>query len=266
MPTMTAYASGTFCWPELATTDPKAAIEFYQRLFDWNTLDLPIPGGSTYTLVKKGSDDAGAIGKLMDELAKQGVPPHWLAYISVDDVDATVAKLKANGGTVMAEPMDVKPDGKLLLGRMAVAQDPQGAAFALWQPGAHIGASVVNEPGALTWNELMTTDVDAAKKFYTAVFGYTMTDQDMGNMVYTVMKVGGRPNAGLMKTPDANVPTSWLTYFSVDDVDKCVEKAKAAGAKVLAGPDDIPEVGRFAVLQDPQGAVFAIIKLVRIME
>jgi uncharacterized protein len=262
MPTMTAYANGTFCWPELATTDPHAAIKFYKELFDWTTTEMPIPGG-VYIMVKKDGKDVGAVYKMTDDMAKQGVPPNWMSYVSVDDVDATVAKVKANKGTVVAAPMDVKPDGKMLIGRMAVVQDPDHATLALWQPAIHVGAALVNEPGSLIWNELITPNVGAAKVFYGAVFGWNTKEMDMGGgRTYTVVSVGERPNGGIMEPPPGMAgPPNWLTYFAADETDARVAKAKAAGAKVFVGPQDIPGVGRFAVIQDPQDAVFAILKL-----
>jgi predicted enzyme related to lactoylglutathione lyase len=263
MPTMTAHASGTFCWPELGTTDPKAAIKFYRELFEWSVHELPLPDGSAYSMLKKGSDDAGAMYPLMDDMVKQGVPPHWMSYVAVDSVDSTLEKVTANGGTVVMGPMDVKPDGKMLIGRMAVVKDPEGATFSLWQAGIHIGATVVGEPGALCWNELFTRQPDAALRFYSAVFGWGSTPMDMGGgSPYQMVTVNGQPAGGIMPMePGMEFPPHWLVYFAVDDCDGRVEKAKAAGGVLLHGPQDVPNIGRFAVLQDPQGAVFAIIRL-----
>jgi len=263
MPTMTAYANGTFCWPELGTTDTKAAFAFYKELFDWGINELPMPDGSVYAMLKKGSDDAGAMYTLMPDMVKQGVPPHWMSYVAVDDADATAAKVKANGGTVVMGPMDVKPDGNMLIGRMAVCQDPEGATFSLWQAGLHIGANVVNEHGALCWNELYTRQPDAALAFYKAVFGWGFNPMPMGDgPPYQIALVGERPNGGIMAMqPGMDFPPNWLVYFAVDDCDARLEKAKKGGGEVLMGPMDAGGIGRFAVLKDPQGAVFAIIKL-----
>jgi hypothetical protein len=259
---MTAHASGTFCWPELGTTDPKAAIEFYRELFEWGVNELPLPDGSAYSMIKKGSEDAGAMYQLMDDMVKQGVPPHWMSYVAVDSVDATLEKVKANGGTVVMGPMDVKPDGRLLIGRMAVVQDPEGATFSVWQAGSHIGATVVGEHGALCWNELWSRRPDAALRFYKAVFGWGSSAMNMGGMEYQMVLVGGQPAGGIMPMPPGmQAPPHWLTYFAVDDCDRRTEKAKAAGGTVLSGPQDVPGVGRMSMLQDPQGAGFAIIKL-----
>lgn len=259
MPTMTAYAAGTFCWPELGTTDQAAALKFYKDLFGWTSVDMPIPGG-VYTMLKQGKEDIGAAYTLMEDMVKQGVPPNWMSYISTDDVDATSEKVKKNGGQVVMGPMDVKPDGNHLVGRMAVCQDPEGATFSLWQAGSHCGATLVNEHGALCWNELYADDAAKAYDFYKAVFGWGVQEMDMQDDKYRVVLVGERPNGGIMKKP-MPMPSNWLTYFAVNDADKALEKTKAGGGDVVTGPMDVPGIGRIAILTDPQGAFFAVIKL-----
>jgi predicted enzyme related to lactoylglutathione lyase len=263
MPTMTKYVAGTFCWPELGTTDAAAAKKFYAGLFDWSTVDMPIPGGAPYTMIKKDDRDVGAMYTLNEEQTKHGIPPHWLSYIATDDVDATLEKIKANGGNVLMGPMDVKPDGTNLVGRMAAVTDPEGAAFAIWQAGSHCGATIVNEPGSLAWNELMTRDAAAAKKFYSAVFGWNLQEMEMSMGPYTVVSVGERPNGGIMTMPEGagDAPAHWLAYFAVDDCDARAKKAESLGGKFILQPMDIPDIGRMAVLQDPQGAMFAIMWL-----
>jgi predicted enzyme related to lactoylglutathione lyase len=258
---MTAHAAGTFCWPELGTTDQAAALKFYTDLFGWTVTEMPIPGG-VYSMIKKGKDDVGAAYTLMDEMVKQGVPPNWMSYVATDDIDAACERVKKNGGQVVVGPMDVKPDGNHLIGRMAACMDPEGAAFSLWQAGSHIGTTLTGEPGSLCWNELWSRNPDAAYKFYAAVFGWGSSPMDMGGMTYQMMMVGEQPGGGIMPMPaDMQAPAHWLTYFAVDDADRVVAKAKASGAKVFMGPDDIPNIGRMAILSDPQGATFAVIKL-----
>lgn len=263
MPTMTAYANGTFCWPELGTTDTTAALDFYTKIFGWSVSEMPMPDGSVYAMLKANGQDAGAAYKLMDDMIQQGIPPHWMSYVAVDDCDATAKKIEANGGKIVMSPMDVKPDGRMLIGRVAVAQDPEGATFSLWQAGIHHGAGIVNEHGALCWNELMTRQQDAALEFYKAVFGWGSQPMDMGGgPPYQIVTVGERPNGGIMAmTPEMQFPANWMVYFAIDDCDKRLEKAKAAGATVLHGPFDAPGIGRMATIQDPQGAVFSIIQL-----
>jgi predicted enzyme related to lactoylglutathione lyase len=263
MPTMTKYVAGTFCWPELGTSDTAGARKFYGGVFDWTTVDMPIPGGDPYTMINKGEAAVGALYALFEEQKKHGVPSHWLSYVATDDVNATVEKVNANGGKVLMGPMDVKPDGTNLVGRTAVIQDPEGAAFAVWEAGTHCGASLVNEPGSLCWNELMTRDVPRAKKFYSAVFGWTAQDMDMPTGPYTVVMVGERPNGGFMTMPReaGEAPPHWMIYFAVDDCDARQRKAESLGGKTVVPPFDVPEVGRLSVIQDPQGATFAILKL-----
>jgi predicted enzyme related to lactoylglutathione lyase len=263
MPTMTAHAAGTFCWPELATTDQAAALEFYKSVFDWTSLDVPIPGG-VYTMLKLDANDVGAAYTLMPEMVKQGVPPHWMSYIATADADVTCAKVTANGGRVVFGPMDVKPDGSHLVGRMASCLDPEGAAFSVWQAGSHCGASLIGEPGSLCWVELYSRDTDAALKFYRAVFGWDVDVMEFPGMRYTIVKAGDIQTGGVMPMPPemGPAPAHWLTYFAVDDCELRTAKAKAGGGQVFVEPRDVPGVGRMAVIQDPQGAAFAIIKLV----
>ena len=160
MPETTKYPHGTFCWVELATTDTAAAKAFYGALFGWEYQDDEVGPGMIYTMNMKGGKVLHAMYALDDERKKMGIPPHWLSYASVDELEPVVEKVKAGGGQVVAGPMDVMD-----VGRMAAFMDPQGAAFAIWQPKKHAGAQLVNEHGALTWNELMTNNVDAAGKF-----------------------------------------------------------------------------------------------------
>lgn len=148
-------------------------------------------------------------------------------------------------------------------GRMAVIQDPSGAVVGAWQPKAHIGASLANVPGSLSWNELATRDTQAAEKFYTGVFGWNAQTQDMGGSNYTMFSVGDRLNGGMMAMNEqwGDAPPHWMVYFAVADCDASAATAKAQGGRLMVEPMDIPEIGRMAVVQDPQGAVFTIIKL-----
>jgi predicted enzyme related to lactoylglutathione lyase len=186
-------------------------------------------------------------------------PPAWLSYVDVDSADTTIAKVKANGGTVFVEPMDVMDAG-----RMAIFADPAGAVLGLWQPGAHTGAQVVNEPGAWCWSELITTDLEGSKAFYGAVFGWGTEEQGPGGAhPYTEWKIGERSVGGMMPKPaemPAEVPPNWGVYFAVDDADAAAAKTQELGGSLLMGPMDI-EPGRMAVLADPIGAVFNVLKL-----
>jgi uncharacterized protein len=252
------YAPGTFCWVELGTTDDVAAKKFYTELFGWSVVDNPIGPDMVYTMLKLDGKDVGALYKMPAEMSSQGIPPNWLSYVSITNADESVAKVKELGGSVIRGPFDV-----MTAGRMALIQDPAGAVFALWQAGIHPGAEVYNVPGTFCWNELMTTDAAKAGEFYSGLFGWGKDVQNFGPMEYTMFTNGERPAAGMLKiTPEmGNVPPNWLVYFAVDDCDASAEKATQLGASVMKPPDDIPGIGRFAIIVDPQGSAFAIIKL-----
>lgn len=253
MPEMTSYEPGTPSWVDLGAPDVPAAVEFYRQVFGWEAGDTGPEGGGYQMLMKDGKYVAG-LGPAMNP-----GPPYWTTYISVSDADETARLIEKEGGTMVMPPMDV-----LDVGRMAIAQDPTGAFFALWQPRQHIGAQLVNEPGSLCWNELSTRDTAKAAAFYSAVFDWGTKDGSAGAGDYTEFLVGGRSVAGMMAmAPDmpAEVPAHWLVYFAVDDCDAAVERVKAAGGDAVTPSMDIPSVGRFAVVRDQQGAVFAVIKL-----
>jgi uncharacterized protein len=253
----TGLAPGTFCWVELGTSDAAGAKEFYTKLFSWDYVDNPIGPDMVYTMLKRDGRNAAALYKLMPEMVSQGVPPHWMSYVLVENADQSAAKVTELGGTVLKGPFDV-----FTVGRMAVIQDPTGAVFALWQTGTHHGVDVYNVPGSLCWNELGTTDTGKAREFYTRLFGWSANTQQFGPMEYTIFQNGGRPAGGMYQiTPEMGFPPHWLAYFAVDDCDETVRRAESLGAKTMKPADDIPGTGRFAILTDPQGAAFAVIKL-----
>jgi len=260
MPEFTAHLPGTFNWPELATTDQKAAVTFYCALFGWTVVDVPIGPDGTYAMFQMSGRDVAAAYTMRAE-ERQG-PPRWNAYITVESADEAASRARTLGGTVIAEPFDVWD-----LGRMAVIQDPTGAMFEVWQPRKSIGARVLYEPGALCWTELTTSDPDAAETFYTALFGWVPKHSAPGAaMPYTEFRVSGAdaPSIGMMPKPPhlpADVPSYWMPYFQVADVDATAENAKALGAEIYFGPHDIPDAGRFVVMGDPQGAVFAVFQM-----
>lgn len=251
----TSYEPGTPCWIDLGTPDQDAAGEFYGGLFGWAVEEdenAEQTGGYRVAMLKD-----KAIGGVM-KLMQEGQPPAWMTYISVEDADATVAKAKEAGGEVVVEPMSV-----LDYGRMAILKDPTGAVVGLWQPGVNIGAGLVNEAGAFSWSEINTRDPEAAKSFYGDVFGWSFEDKEFeGVGTYTTINVNGNAVGGLIditgQVPD-EVPANWLVYFSVEDTDATLAKLKEMGGGVAFGPTDIEGVGRFAVVQDPFGAVFAVI-------
>ncbi len=258
MSEITQYPPGTFCWVELVTTDGEAAKKFYCDLLGCSYSDSPAGPDMVYTMLQRDGKNLGALCQMNQEQQAQGIPPHWNSYVAVASADETAAKAKSLGGNLIMAPFDVFDAG-----RMAILQDPTGAVFSVWQANAHCGATLVNEPGSFCWNELATKDTGAASEFYTKLFGWTAQEQEMGDMVYTTFMVGERMNAGMLQIAAewGDVPPNWVVYWSVADCDASAEKAKSLGATIIAPPADIPEVGRFSVIQDAQGAVSSIIKL-----
>ena len=259
---MAEYAShqpGAFSWPELATTDQKAAVEFYRGVFGWGLNDQPMGPTETYSMFQLRGKEVGAAYTMRPEERQHNIPPHWNSYVSVKNVDETTNRAKDLGAKVLAPPFDV-----MEAGRMSVLQDPTGAVFQVWQANKHIGAKIMREPGSLTWTELATNDTEAAKKFYTALFGWKEKTSTGAGMTYTEFSVGDQPQAGMMEInaemKSRGVPPNWLPYFQVDDVDNTANAAKSKGAMLLVPPMDIPNTGRFSVIRDPQGAAFAIYK------
>jgi len=254
----TDFKPGTFCWVELATTDANAAKSFYSQLFEWTFKDNPVSPEMVYTMVQLDGKDVGGLYQMTPDMTGQGIPPNWLSYVSVKSADETTEKAKTDGATVLNGPFDV-----FTIGRMSVIKDPTGAVFALWQPGTHKGAGIYNVPNTFCWNELATRDTEKAGDFYSSVFGWNKNTKQFGPMEYTIFENEGRGNGGMFAiTPEmGNLPPHWLTYFAVDDCDAKVRKATELGARVMKPADDIPGVGRFAILLDPPGAAFAIIKL-----
>ena len=255
MTVITRHAPGTFSWPELATSDQSGGKKFYMALFGWTAQDNDMGENGTYTILRKDGKDVGGLYTLTKD--QPGVPPNWMSYVAVDSADQTAARAKELGGQVHAGPFDVAE-----LGRMAVMQDPTGAMFAIWEAKQHIGAGVLNENGAMTWNELLTRDTKKAAAFYTALFPWKTESMAMSdNMDYTVFKRGEANAGGLFAiTPEMGpMPPNWSVYFQVEDTDAMAAKATSLGAKIAMPPTDIPQVGRFAVVVDPQGAPFGII-------
>ncbi len=252
------YAPGTFCWVELGTTDSEGAKKFYTQLFGWTFEDRPVGPGMVYTMLKLDGKGTGALYQLDEAKRSQGIPSHWLSYAAVASADESTTKAKELGATVIVEPFDV-----MTVGRMAVIQDPTGAVFALWEGRDHKGADLVNVPNSFCWNELMTTDTAKDGDFYSGLFGWSKDTQNFGPMEYTMFANGERPAGGMLKiTPEMGpIPPNWLVYFAVDDCDASTQKAKELGAMVMKGPEDIPSIGRFSILIDPQGAALALIKL-----
>jgi predicted enzyme related to lactoylglutathione lyase len=250
-----SYQPGTFSWVDLSTSDPEAAKSFYEALFGWTHEDLPT-GNGTYTMFRLNGKDVAAVSQQQPDEANQGIPPHWNNYVTVEDVDQSAGKVSGLGGTVLVEPFDV-----LDAGRMAVVADPTGAVFMLWQAKNNIGAGIVNEPGALSWNEESTKDIGKAKDFYSSLFGWSY--EDFADGAYSVIHLGDRSNGGIrpQSEQEAAIPPNWLPYFAVGNCDEGAAKASELGGTVMMPPMDVlveGTEGRIAILTDPQGAAFAL--------
>ncbi len=257
MTTMTSYPNGVPSWIDLATPDPAASKEFYAALFGWEYDDQPTDQeGTDYTMALRNGHSAAGMMQLSPQMAAGGMPPVWSTYVAVDDLDATVAQVEAEGGAVMQPPMDVMDAG-----RMAVAADPSGAVICLWEASNHIGAEVVNEHGAFSWSELITPNPAAVAPFYGAVFGWTAETVPMDSGEYTVFHVAeGNENgiAGAMAPPMEGMPAFWGVYFNVDDAATTVAAARELGAQIMMDATPMPGVGTLATIVDPQGAAFSI--------
>lgn len=255
MPEITRHEDGMFSYSDLQTTDERAALDFYTRLFGWSVDEQPMGEGQTYYMFQKNGKVVGAAARQQDHQRENGVPPMWNTYFTVSDVDLKAKEVERAGGTVLAPPFDVFDAG-----RMAVVSDPAGGVLSIWQAKESIGAEVMHEANTLTWTELHSTDRDRARTFYTDVFGWTHEDMDMGGGVYTVFSSGGNPVCGLFDQTSEGMPSFWLVYFDVDDCKATTEQAQAMGARVMMGPENVPTVGVISVLTDPQGAGFGLLE------
>lgn len=246
---------GSFCWVEAHVSDPSKAKGFYGELFGWNAKDMPMPHGGAYTMLSIGGKNVAGLMQIAEEAKKMGALPNWLSYVAVDNIETSTSKAKELGATLLAGPMTAGP------GKMTLIQDPTGAVLALWQQQESMGATLSRENNSLCWNELVTTDVSKSKSFYTQLFGWS-TEEWPGNMPYTVLKNNNEGIGGLMATPKEmpNARSAWMVYFAVSDCDGTAKKAASMGAQLCVPPTDIPDVGRFCVIQDPQGAVFCVLK------
>jgi predicted enzyme related to lactoylglutathione lyase len=246
-----------FGWTDIGVPDQEAGKAFYTSLFGWDADDQPSGPNSTYTMLQlDGKTVAGLYAQAPDQ-QQAGIPPAWLSYIAVDDLDAVTRRVGDLGGAIIAPPFDVMESG-----RMALITDPAGAMVALWEAKAHIGGEIFNVPGTMTWNELATNDVPAAKEFYGALLGWTFESSPMpdGND-YTTIKIGDRMNGGMMAMGNnypPGTPPHWSVYFAVADADAAAATASELGGYVIVPPTNI-SMGRFTVLSDPQGGIFTAV-------
>jgi hypothetical protein len=257
MAEFTSHVPGTFSWAELATTDQKNGVQFYRTLFGWGLDETPMGPAEVYSMFTMRGKEVAAAYTMRPEERQHGAPPHWNLYVTVANVEDSVKRAQSLGATVLAPPFDVMDAG-----RMAILQDPTGAVFEVWEAKKNIGAKILNEPGALCWSELTTRDPKRAEEFYTALFGWTAKHSaPAAVMEYTEFHNQGQFGVGMMAMPPgmpAHVPSYWMPYFQVTDCDASANQSKGLGATLMIGPQDIPGTGRFAIVTDPQGAMFAL--------
>jgi uncharacterized protein len=236
------YTPGTFCWADLGTADHEAAARFYGGLFGWVPESRPVPGGGLYTVMRLDGKEVAAL--------REG-PPAWLSYVSVEDAEASVARLRELGGMVVDGPTDVGTAG-----RMALVQDPQGALLAFWQPGDHIGAALVNEIGAMVWQHLSTADVAAARDWYTELFGWSWEELEGAGGWWNARNRDGWLAGSAGDLPAEGVPSNWQVTFRVEDVAASCARVEELGGATILSRTETP-VGGIAVVRDPDGAPFA---------
>jgi uncharacterized protein len=268
------YIPGVPCWVDTTPPDPDAAAAFYGGLFGWEFEDVTPAGSPTrYLIGRLGGRDVAGVGS-----QAEGAPAAWNTYVWVDDADETAAKVRAAGGAVLVEPIDVGDSG-----RMAIVADPDGAAFCVWQPAQHRGAGVVNEAGSLNFNDLNTRDIEAAAAFYGAVFGWEVLPIGGDFNVWALpgygdfleertpgmrqgMKEMGAPErfedvVASVGPVEGDQPPHWGVTFAVDDADTIAARATELGGQVVVPPFDAPWV-RMTIITDPQGATFTASKFV----
>ena len=246
-----AWPSGTPCWVDLGVDDIARATAFYSGLFGWDIQAGP-PEAGGYSMCLLAGHAVAGIGP---KQGPPGTPPTWTVYLASDDVDATAGKITTAGGRLLVAPMDVMD-----VGRMAVAADPAGAVFGVWQARSHTGMGLANEPGSVCWNENFSRDMDGNQAFYHSVFGYEYGDMSTPDFRYATLKLDGGEVGGIGEMGGefpAEVPAHWSTYFAVEDTDAAVATIIGAGGSVLRAPWDTP-YGRMAAVSDDQGAAFSL--------
>jgi len=256
MPEMTSYEAGSFCWADLATNDTESAKSFYAAIFGWEPMDMSTDAGVPYTMLLKGGKQVCALYPMGPD--QGSVPSHWGSYVAVEDASAVARAVSYHGGSVLTPATDI-----MNAGRMVMIQDPTGAVLGLWQPNQHPGAQLWNQPGAICWNELLTHDPDRAKRFFGDLFGWTTRiSQNFMEGNYRILLNAGQQVGGMLQIqPEwGEMPPNWTVYFGVDDCDGAIAEAQRRGGNLLFPAMEIENVGRFAYLQDSQGAVFAVIQ------
>lgn len=260
MPITTAHRPGSFCWWELVTPDLESSFTYYRRLFGWTRRDASGGEGRRYRTLEVHGEPLGAVSQTSRDQIARGEQGGWLCYVAIEDADAAAQRILSAGGGLVQRPFDV-----FEAGRMTVFADPTGARAALWQPRAHSGAAIVGELGSATWSELGTSDPGAARAFYKQVFGWE-AEPKPGPTSYTEwrfedgVRAGGMYRLGSEMGP---IPSYWGVYFRVADCDDTVQGSNQAGGTTVVPPTELPGGGRFAMLNDPAGAMFGVVELAR---
>lgn len=257
MPHRTSYPPGTFCWVDLTAHDMNEAIAWYGEQLGWRAEHQDTRGGPPYAQFVYDAKVVAGIGQMSDEMKGRGIPPTWNSYVCVEDAKALEPKVRELGGTVVVPTMKV-----LEAGSLAYFTDPEGAMFAVWQPDRHAGAALVDEPRSLAWNEKSTRDKEGTTSFYGKLFGWTFEDAPAGGTPYTTIETEGRDNGGIIVIDPSwgDAPAMWLVYFAHEDVQAASKRIQASGGGLIMPPTPSP-AGPFAVVTDPQGAVFALITM-----
>jgi predicted enzyme related to lactoylglutathione lyase len=244
----TSHPPGTLSWADLATRDLETAKSFYGGLFGWEFDDQPIGEGQVYSMARLRGLEAAALFNTQEQ------PPHWSVYVTVESADDAAARASELGATIVAGPFDVFDAG-----RMVAVQDPTGAIIAAWQPGASIGARVVNEPGALAWADVVTPDPDAAARFYGDWLGWTAEEVPQAGG-YRIIRNGDRTNGGMQRLDPSmgETPPHWLPYYGTEDLEQARTRVEESGGRTLVGPMEVP-AGAFAIVADGEGSVFGIL-------
>ena len=253
MPQIDEFRIGTFCWAELHTNDQQGAKAFYGKVFGWTPVDLPIGPDQFYTMFQLEQRQVGAACTLNQDQMEHGVVPHWMLYVAVENADAAAAKAESLGARILAQPFDVFDAG-----RMAVVQDPTGAIFSIWQANKSIGIRLAGVPGTFCWADLATPDQPAAEVFYRSLFGWELTPGEVHTGYLHIIDqgeyIGGIPPADAFH----GAPPHWLLYFLVAQLEPGLEQVTQGGGTIVVPATKVENVGRFAVVQDPQGTFFAL--------
>lgn len=256
MAARSGYPDGAPCWADLTTPDLAGAQRFYGAVFGWTFTEPQVEMGSYSMAQKSGKNIAGMAPKQPG----QDMPTVWSMYLKGSNIDESARRIADGGGTLLFPPMEIPGAGRMLF-----ALDPTGAAFGIWQPREHTGAQLYGEPGAMCWTEIATRDPERADGFYQSLFGYEQTQIGDGEKFdYTLWKIDGREVGGRLKMTKEwdGIPPHWMVYFAVEDADASAAKIRELGGSIKHGPFDTP-YGRMAVVADPYGAVFTIIRMAR---